>query len=58
MKKINYQDYETLSDYWKDAQGRVPVIMMARIQKIQNERGVDFRTAYRFLLEKDVIIEI
>jgi hypothetical protein len=56
--KLNYQNYETLSEYWNDAQGKVPLAMMRGIQKVQEKYNLDFQTAYRFLLEKDAIIEI
>ncbi len=56
--KLNYKNYETLSDYWKDAQGKVPLAMMYGIQQFQKKNNLDFQTAYQILLEKKVIIEI
>lgn len=56
--KLNYKDYETLSDYFKDAKGKVSLAMMHGIQKFQEKYDLDFQTAYGFLLKKGVIIEI
>jgi hypothetical protein len=56
--KLNYKNYETLSDYWKDAQGKVPLAMMHGIQQFQKKYNLDFQTVYGFLLEKGVIIEV
>jgi hypothetical protein len=56
--KLNYKNYETLSDYWKDTQGTVPLVMMHNIQQFQKKYNLDFQTAYGYLLEKGVIIEV
>lgn len=56
--KLNYKNYETLSDYWKDAQGKVPLAMMHGIQQFQKKHDLDFQTAYEILRDKKVIIEI
>lgn len=57
-KKLDYRNYQTLSEYWKDAQGSVPLPLMHGIRKIQNKHMLNFQSAYKYLLEKGAIIEI
>jgi hypothetical protein len=56
--QLNYQNYQTLSDYWKDAQGKVSLAMMHGIEQFQKKHNLDFQTAYQTLLERGAIIEI
>ncbi len=56
--KLNYENYETLLDYWKDTQGKVPLAMIHSIQQLQKKHNLDFQAAYKILRENKVIIEI
>ena len=56
--KLNYKNYETLSAYFKAAQGKVPLAMMHGIQQFQKKHNLDFQTTYEQLRERKIIIEI
>ncbi len=57
-KKINYKDYETLSEFFKVARRKYPLVIFHSIQKFQRKYDIDFQTAYKFLLDKEIIIEL